>query len=164
MSRGGGGGSGLSSVFYAETYHPIQAGSIDGTDILPHDNGLYRATLCSNAALCNHSYFAATDTIYWWMTVRGCSIEMKSCCLILQMTPLATQKLLGTLIALSSSLVSLISPPKTLFIRYTFIYIYICVCNFLLFVYLCNLPCFFFDLIRLWANMGWSKTCVWWGI
>ncbi|KAL3643105.1 hypothetical protein CASFOL_013920 [Castilleja foliolosa] len=39
------------SVFYATTYHPIQAGSIDGTDILPHDNAVYRALLCSNAAL-----------------------------------------------------------------------------------------------------------------
>ncbi|MCD7461975.1 hypothetical protein HAX54_047479 [Datura stramonium] len=41
----------LNSVFYAETYHPIQAGSIDGTDILPHDNAVYRALLCSNAGL-----------------------------------------------------------------------------------------------------------------
>lgn len=41
----------LNSVFYADTYHPIQAGSIDGTDILPHDNGVYRALLCSNANL-----------------------------------------------------------------------------------------------------------------
>ncbi|XP_052173837.1 U11/U12 small nuclear ribonucleoprotein 35 kDa protein [Diospyros lotus] len=38
-------------VFYAETYHPIQAGSIDGTDVLPHDNAVYRALLCSHAAL-----------------------------------------------------------------------------------------------------------------
>ncbi|KAL7126420.1 hypothetical protein ABFS83_14G185900 [Erythranthe nasuta] len=49
MSRGG--GAGLNSVFYAESYHPIQAGSIDGTDIHPHDNAVYRALLCSNAAL-----------------------------------------------------------------------------------------------------------------
>ncbi|KAF3673498.1 U11/U12 small nuclear ribonucleoprotein 35 kDa protein [Capsicum annuum] len=41
----------VNSVFYAETYHPIQAGSIDGTDILPHDNAVYRALLCSNAGL-----------------------------------------------------------------------------------------------------------------
>ncbi|CAA0815570.1 U11/U12 small nuclear ribonucleoprotein 35 kDa protein [Striga hermonthica] len=41
----------VNSVFYAEEYHPIQAGSIDGTDILPHDNAVYRALLCSNAAL-----------------------------------------------------------------------------------------------------------------
>lgn len=43
--------SNLNSVFYAETYHPIQAGSIDGTDILPHDNAVYRALLCSSAGL-----------------------------------------------------------------------------------------------------------------
>ncbi|MBA0713537.1 hypothetical protein Golax_012567, partial [Gossypium laxum] len=43
--------SNINSVFYAESYHPIQAGSIDGTDILPHDNAVYRALLCSNAAL-----------------------------------------------------------------------------------------------------------------
>ncbi|KAJ8530822.1 hypothetical protein K7X08_023703 [Anisodus acutangulus] len=41
----------LNSVFYASSYHPIQAGSIDGTDILPHDNAVYRALLCSNACL-----------------------------------------------------------------------------------------------------------------
>ncbi|KAL7618117.1 hypothetical protein Lser_V15G02655 [Lactuca serriola] len=41
----------LNSVFYAQTYHPIQAGSIDGTDILLHDNAVYRALLCSSAGL-----------------------------------------------------------------------------------------------------------------
>lgn len=41
----------INSVFYAENYHPIQAGSIDGTDILPHDNAVYRAHLCSLAGL-----------------------------------------------------------------------------------------------------------------
>ena len=46
------GSNNINSVFYAEAYHPIQAGSIDGTDILPHDNAVYRALLCSNAALC----------------------------------------------------------------------------------------------------------------
>ncbi|KAF3792055.1 U11/U12 small nuclear ribonucleoprotein [Nymphaea thermarum] len=55
--RGGGiGGSShasdnINAVFYADTYHPIQAGSIDGTDILPHDNATYRALLCSTAGL-----------------------------------------------------------------------------------------------------------------
>lgn len=44
-------GANLNSVFYAESYHPIQAGSIDGTDILPHDNAIYRALLGSNAGL-----------------------------------------------------------------------------------------------------------------
>ncbi|BFG15545.1 hypothetical protein CerSpe_018190 [Prunus speciosa] len=41
----------VNSVFYAEGYHPVQAGSIDGTDILPHDNAVYRAFLCSSAGL-----------------------------------------------------------------------------------------------------------------
>ncbi|KAI5670103.1 hypothetical protein M9H77_10467 [Catharanthus roseus] len=41
----------VNSVFYADAYHPIQAGSIDGTDILPHDNGIYRALLCANSGL-----------------------------------------------------------------------------------------------------------------
>ncbi|KAF5739269.1 U11/U12 small nuclear ribonucleoprotein 35 kDa protein isoform X1 [Tripterygium wilfordii] len=44
-------GNRINSVFYAESYHPIQAGSIDGTDILPHDNAIYRAFLCSSAGL-----------------------------------------------------------------------------------------------------------------
>jgi U11/U12 small nuclear ribonucleoprotein SNRNP35 len=39
-------------VFYADAYHPIQAGSIDGTDTAPHDNAVYRALLCSSAGLC----------------------------------------------------------------------------------------------------------------
>ncbi|RRT49464.1 hypothetical protein BHE74_00006603 [Ensete ventricosum] len=42
----------INAVFYADTYHPIQAGSIDGTDTLPHDNAVYRAVLCSAAGLC----------------------------------------------------------------------------------------------------------------
>ncbi|KAG5226442.1 U11/U12 small nuclear ribonucleoprotein [Salix suchowensis] len=45
-------GRSINSVFYAETYHPIQAGSIDGTDTAPHDNAVYRALLCSSAGLC----------------------------------------------------------------------------------------------------------------
>ncbi|KAA8527332.1 hypothetical protein F0562_034571 [Nyssa sinensis] len=45
------GSSNINSVFYADFYHPIQAGSIDGTDILPHDNAVYRALLCSSAGL-----------------------------------------------------------------------------------------------------------------
>uniref|UniRef100_A0A7N0TNZ7 RRM domain-containing protein n=1 Tax=Kalanchoe fedtschenkoi TaxID=63787 RepID=A0A7N0TNZ7_KALFE len=49
--RVSGGGRKMNSVFYAETYHPIQAGSIDGTDILPHDNAVYRALLSSSAGL-----------------------------------------------------------------------------------------------------------------
>ncbi|KAL2329506.1 hypothetical protein Fmac_017087 [Flemingia macrophylla] len=41
----------LNSVFYADAYHPIQAGSIDGTDVVPHDNAVYRAQLCSSIGL-----------------------------------------------------------------------------------------------------------------
>ncbi|KAK9058510.1 hypothetical protein SSX86_023352 [Deinandra increscens subsp. villosa] len=51
MNRNNENSSKLNSVFYAQTYHPIQAGSIDGTDILPHDNAVYRALLCSSAGL-----------------------------------------------------------------------------------------------------------------
>ncbi|XP_078165275.1 U11/U12 small nuclear ribonucleoprotein 35 kDa protein-like isoform X3 [Carex rostrata] len=43
--------SNLNAVWYAESYHPIQAGSIDGTDVLPHDNAVYRALLCSSSGL-----------------------------------------------------------------------------------------------------------------
>ncbi|XP_008802379.2 U11/U12 small nuclear ribonucleoprotein 35 kDa protein isoform X2 [Phoenix dactylifera] len=43
--------SNVNAVFYADTYHPIQSGSIDGTDILPHDRAVYGALLCSNAGL-----------------------------------------------------------------------------------------------------------------
>jgi hypothetical protein len=39
-------------VFYADKYHPIQAGSIDGTDVAPHDNAVLRALICSQAGLC----------------------------------------------------------------------------------------------------------------
>ncbi|XP_045793138.1 U11/U12 small nuclear ribonucleoprotein 35 kDa protein [Trifolium pratense] len=41
----------LNSVFYSNSYHPIQAGSIDGTDIVPHDNAILRAQLCSSIGL-----------------------------------------------------------------------------------------------------------------
>ncbi|XP_068318995.1 U11/U12 small nuclear ribonucleoprotein 35 kDa protein-like [Pyrus communis] len=52
MSGGGRNVNGnLNAVFYSEAYHPIQAGSIDGTDTLPHDNAVYRAFLCSSAGL-----------------------------------------------------------------------------------------------------------------
>ncbi|XP_024527355.1 U11/U12 small nuclear ribonucleoprotein 35 kDa protein [Selaginella moellendorffii] len=40
-----------SEVFYATVYHPIQAGSIDGTDIVPHDNGIYRAMIARTTGL-----------------------------------------------------------------------------------------------------------------
>lgn len=41
----------VNGVFYATSYHPIQAGSIDGTDITAHDNGVYRALLASTTGL-----------------------------------------------------------------------------------------------------------------
>lgn len=41
----------LNAVFYSDTYHPIQAGSIDGTDIASHDNGVYRAMLATSTGL-----------------------------------------------------------------------------------------------------------------
>ncbi|CAM6106961.1 unnamed protein product [Calypogeia fissa] len=41
----------MNSVFYATTYHPIQAGSIDGTDTASHDNGVYRALVASSTGL-----------------------------------------------------------------------------------------------------------------
>lgn len=49
---GGGNNNVVNKVFYATSYHPIQAGSIDGTDVAPHDNGVRRALLCYNAGLC----------------------------------------------------------------------------------------------------------------
>lgn len=48
----GGGNNVVNKVFYATSYHSIQAGSIDGTDVAPHDNGVRRALLCYNAGLC----------------------------------------------------------------------------------------------------------------
>ncbi|KAF3583554.1 hypothetical protein F2Q69_00027493 [Brassica cretica] len=38
-------------VFYARSYHPIQAGSIDGTNVAAHDNGVRRALLCYSTGL-----------------------------------------------------------------------------------------------------------------
>eukprot|EP00252_Welwitschia_mirabilis_P000456 TRINITY_DN10449_c0_g1_i3.p1 TRINITY_DN10449_c0_g1~~TRINITY_DN10449_c0_g1_i3.p1 ORF type:complete len:472 (+),score=112.85 TRINITY_DN10449_c0_g1_i3:170-1585(+) len=48
----------INGVFYADSYHPIQAGSIDGTDITPHDNGVYRALICALTGL----YDPTSDT------------------------------------------------------------------------------------------------------
>ncbi|XP_010524137.1 PREDICTED: U11/U12 small nuclear ribonucleoprotein 35 kDa protein isoform X2 [Tarenaya hassleriana] len=47
----GGGTNVVNKVFYATSYHPIQAGSIDGTDVVPHDDAVRRALLCYNAGL-----------------------------------------------------------------------------------------------------------------
>ncbi|KAL6601264.1 hypothetical protein ACP70R_044484 [Stipagrostis hirtigluma subsp. patula] len=44
-------GGSTNAVFYADRYHPIQAGSIDGTDVAPHDNAVLRALICSQAGL-----------------------------------------------------------------------------------------------------------------
>ncbi|XP_048614497.1 U11/U12 small nuclear ribonucleoprotein 35 kDa protein-like isoform X2 [Brassica napus] len=49
MSGGG------NRVFYARSYHPIQAGSIDGTNVAAHDNGVRRALLCYSTGLCKLS-------------------------------------------------------------------------------------------------------------
>ena len=46
----------VNGVFRATRYHPIQAGSIDGTDIAAHDNGVYRALLASATGLCEFSF------------------------------------------------------------------------------------------------------------
>lgn len=51
MRVGGSGGGSAGAVFYSDKYHPIQAGSIDGTDVAPHDNAVLRALLCSTAGL-----------------------------------------------------------------------------------------------------------------
>ncbi|CAN6167629.1 unnamed protein product [Urochloa humidicola] len=45
------GGGKARDVFYVDKYHPIQAGSIDGTDVAPHDNAVLRALICSQAGL-----------------------------------------------------------------------------------------------------------------
>lgn len=41
----------LNAVFYSHTYHPIQAGSIDGTDTAPHDHAVCRAMLATSTGL-----------------------------------------------------------------------------------------------------------------
>uniref|UniRef100_A0A0D9YS77 Uncharacterized protein n=1 Tax=Oryza glumipatula TaxID=40148 RepID=A0A0D9YS77_9ORYZ len=51
MSGGGGGDGAASTVFYAEKYHPIQAGSIDSTDVAPHDNAPSSCSLPSSTTL-----------------------------------------------------------------------------------------------------------------
>jgi hypothetical protein len=52
LARGEMSGGSVSAVFYADKYHPIQVGSIDGTDVAPHDNAVLRALICSQAGLC----------------------------------------------------------------------------------------------------------------
>ena len=40
----------MNTLFYIESYHPIQPGSIDDTNILPNDNAIYGAHLCASAS------------------------------------------------------------------------------------------------------------------
>ncbi|OMO97697.1 hypothetical protein COLO4_14420 [Corchorus olitorius] len=79
----------INSVFYAESYHPIQAGSIDGTDILPHDNAVYRALLCFNAALCIFlsQYFSFSFFAYSFI---NCKLQLP-----IADDPLGDPKLIG---------------------------------------------------------------------
>ena len=91
-------------------YHSIQAGSIDGTDILPHNNAIYRAHLCASAGLC----------IYTPLSLSSNSHNSNSTphfLLFLQMTLLAIPRSSETLTASSLSTASLATPPKTLFAR-----------------------------------------------
>ena len=44
-------GNKMNTLFYIESYHPIQPGSIDDTNILPNDNAIYGAHLCASAFL-----------------------------------------------------------------------------------------------------------------
>ena len=66
----------LNKVFFAESYHPIQAGSIDGTDILTHDNAVFRALLCSSAGLCmrSSSLFSDREDFLHFSPPGSCSI------------------------------------------------------------------------------------------
>ncbi|KAG2266541.1 hypothetical protein Bca52824_073620 [Brassica carinata] len=52
-----GGNNGVNRVFYARSYHPIQARSIDGTNVAAHDNGVCRALLCYSTGLCKLSLY-----------------------------------------------------------------------------------------------------------
>ena len=44
-------GNKMNTLFYIESYHPIQPGSIDNTNILPNDNAIYWAHLCASSFL-----------------------------------------------------------------------------------------------------------------
>lgn len=46
------GGAGSRGVYYSEVYHPLQAGSIDGTDLTPHDHAIKRALVVHKNGLC----------------------------------------------------------------------------------------------------------------
>lgn len=114
-------GNNINSVFYAELYHPIQAGSIDGTDIHPHDNAICRALLCSSAGLCMCFYFLYSFPPPTPLRQNNFLSIPSSypfyILIILQMTPSVTPRPLVTLIALSLWVGSLILLPRTLFAR-----------------------------------------------
>ena len=104
-------GNKINAVFYAESYHPIQAGSIDGTDILPHDNAIYRAHLCASAGLCIYtplSLSLSSNSLY--------SNSTPHFSLFFANDPLGDPKVIGdpyyTVFA-----TFLASPPNTLFAR-----------------------------------------------
>lgn len=55
----------LSLVFYAERYHPVQAGSIDGTDTAPHDRGIKRALQAYKSGLCKENMIELVRGLWW---------------------------------------------------------------------------------------------------
>ena len=75
----------INGVFYATTYHPIQAGSIDGTDIAPHDNGVYRALLASSTGLCmlSLSFLSPSNISFAFHVMIACVITIdRDMCLL----------------------------------------------------------------------------------
>ncbi|CAF1954788.1 unnamed protein product [Brassica napus] len=87
-----GGNNGVNRVFYARSYHPIQARSIDGTNVAAHDNGVCRALLCYSTGLYDPfgdlkaagdpyctSHLTTEDTLREAMSKYG---KVKSLCLI----------------------------------------------------------------------------------
>ncbi|KAF2546242.1 hypothetical protein F2Q70_00020607 [Brassica cretica] len=88
----GGGNNVVNRVFYARSYHPIQAGSIDRTNVAAHDNGVRRALLCYSTGLYDPfgdskavgdpyctSHLTTEDTLREAMSKYG---KVKSLCLI----------------------------------------------------------------------------------
>ncbi|CAN6870366.1 unnamed protein product [Brassica oleracea] len=87
-----GGNNVVNRVFYARSYHPIQAISIDGTNVAAHDNGVRRALLCYSTGLYDPSgdlkaagdpyctsHLTTEDTLREAMSKYG---KVKSLCLI----------------------------------------------------------------------------------
>lgn len=111
----------INAVFYADTYHPIQAGSIDGTDTLPHDNAVYRAVLCSAAGLCEWLqllYLLPLSLRFVFASPR--LADVNSWFGIFQMTRSAIPRLSVIPTARSSSGGSRASPMKKLYERCDF--------------------------------------------